>query len=212
MATAHQCVTRVEGLARHLRGDLSPMAMEYHPFDPFPVFVDGTSRTSLNGVRQSYITPFADALFTGNMNLLEDILIDATFKIIRRCVASILMICIANVEVPVVLSSARAISLERYHVVCDQGTALHSVYDAHHNARLVCLSHLLVSLKTRSFTDEVGNLVRYRVAADFGPLGAVCASIFAALAALRVCQLKESFAKVDLAFLEGYIVVGNPAY
>jgi hypothetical protein len=109
---------------------------------------------------------------------------DATWKIIRSCVASILMLSIANVAIPVTLAIGRkedrvlyglfhnvvreelGISLEDYRGVSDQGSASRAVCNRHRNEQFFCLRHFLVSLKLNVWSDEIGNLVRCRVLLD----------------------------------------------
>jgi hypothetical protein len=50
------------------------------------------------------MTPFMSALFTRNQRLIDGILMDATWKIVRVSVASILMFSICNVRIPVILA------------------------------------------------------------------------------------------------------------
>jgi hypothetical protein len=44
---------------------------------------------------------------------------------------------------------------------------LHAIYIRHPNEQSFCLRHFLVSLKLKVWSDEIGNLVRWRVLPDF---------------------------------------------
>jgi hypothetical protein len=107
---------------------------------------------------------------------------DATWKIIRSYVTSILMLSIANVATPVALAMGPTenrtlyevlhtmvreelgISLEDHRIVSDQESASRAICDRHRNEQFFCLRHFLVSLKV--WSDAIGNLVRCRVLPD----------------------------------------------
>jgi hypothetical protein len=90
---------------------------------------------------------------------------DATWKIIRVSVASILMLSICNVGIPVMLAIGPKedkafyeifyailrdhfnINLNGYRAVSDQGTALCAVCIGHENQQFLCLCQFSVSLK-----------------------------------------------------------------
>jgi hypothetical protein len=98
-----------------------------------------------------YITHYAQHLLIRNRDLGDGVIMDATWKIIRSCVASILMLSIANVAIPValamgpkedrvlyelfhtVLREQLGISLEDYRVVSDQGSAVRAICNRHRN-------------------------------------------------------------------------------
>jgi hypothetical protein len=135
-----------------------------------------------------YLNPYAEALFRRNADLIDGLLIDATWEIIPNCVASILMLSTSNVGIPValaigpkddraldetfdaVLHDRFAIELGDWRVVSDQGTALRSVCTQHGSDQFPCLRHVLVSEKRKVWSDEIGNLIRCRVGDDFARL------------------------------------------
>jgi hypothetical protein len=51
-----------------------------------------------------YITQSAQHLLIQNRDLVDGIIMDATWKIIRSCVASIALLLIANAAIPVALA------------------------------------------------------------------------------------------------------------
>jgi hypothetical protein len=122
---------------------------------------------------------------------------DATWKIIRSCVSSILMLSISNVGIPAALtigskqdkalyetfysvfSEEFGISLMEYRVGSDQGRALRAVCALHGNEQFFCLRHFLVSLKLKIWSDEVGNLMRCPVCGDFECFCIICQRRFA---------------------------------
>jgi hypothetical protein len=152
--------------------------------DPFPVYVVPATRTVMSVLQGCYITQYAQYLLIRNRDLVDGLITDAIWKIIRSCVTSILMLSIANVAIHVALAMGpkedRAlyevfhtvvreelgISLEDY-IVSDQGSAFRAICNRHRSEQFFCLSHFLVSLKLKVWSDEIGNLVRCRVLSDF---------------------------------------------
>jgi hypothetical protein len=57
------------------------------PGDAFPVIIDRPSRSVSSVLRGCYVTPHAQALLTRNATLIDDILLDTTFKIIGIALA-----------------------------------------------------------------------------------------------------------------------------
>jgi hypothetical protein len=166
---------------------------------------------------------------TQNGDLIDGLLLDATFKIIPCAVASIMNLSICNVGVPLALAFGPVedvnlyedfhrvfeqlfgIDLNGYRVVCDQGSALRAVCRRHENPQFICLRHLLVSLKRKLFSDEVGLLVRCRVRGDYDRLCAAYVPIFAAAEGSDARLLARTLAKVGLEFVSGEIRRIDPA-
>jgi hypothetical protein len=221
--TGGASITTVEQLAGKLPGYLLLTVMRHEMGDPFPSMVERDSGSALSVLRGCYLTPYAQLLFTANQALLDGLLLDATFKIIPRAVASIMTLSIYNVGIPVamafgpiedstlyetfhrVFADVFGIDLDHYHVVSDQGLALRSVCAAHANQQFICLRHLLLTLKRKLFSDEVGQLVRCRVQDDYARLCALYEPIFTQAAESDRRLLSRTLAKVGLAFESGRI-------
>jgi hypothetical protein len=123
-----------------------------------------------------------------NRAFIDGLLMDATWKIIRNAVTSILMVSIFNVGIPVALAVGPredkalyeifhkifaeefGITLNGLRVVSDRGSALQAICTSHDNDQFFCLRHFLVSLKLRMWSEEIGNLIRCRVVGDYGRL------------------------------------------
>jgi hypothetical protein len=153
--------------------------------DPFPVYIDRESKSLVSVMKGCYVTPFMPALFTRNRHLIDDILMDATWKIIRVYVASILMLSICHFGIPVMLDLGSRedkalsetfytilkdhfhINLNGYRVVSDQGTTLCVVCIDHEKQQFLCLRHFLVSVKRKMWSHEAGTLIHCRVRDDF---------------------------------------------
>jgi hypothetical protein len=165
---------------------------------------------------------------TQNRELIDGLLLDATFKIIPNAVALIMNLSICNVGVPVALAFGPVedinfyetfhrvfmplfeIDLRGYRVVCDQGSALHAVCERHDRPQFFCLRHVLVNLKRKLFSEEVGNLVRCGVQGDYNGLCEAYTHISAAAEGSDTHQLFRTLAKVGLAFESGEIRQSAP--
>jgi hypothetical protein len=177
-----------------------------------------------------YISPYAQALFTRNTEVIDGLLMDATWKIIPNGVSSILMLSISNVGIPVALAIGRkedrahyetfhtvlhevlGIGLQGWKVVSDQGTALRSVCRQHRNEQFLCLRHFLVSLTRNVWSEEIGNLIRCGVSQDFDCLCAEYEPRF--LQALEAGsgspvakRLRKLLANVGLGLISGHVAV-----
>jgi hypothetical protein len=226
-------VRTIQELSVHLKGYLCLTVMSHQRGDPFPVYLDRGSRALVSVVKGCSVSPYAEALFRQNAKLIDGLLMDATWKIIRNCVASILMLSIMNVGVPVALAigpkedkslsetfystllNLFGVDLGSYCVVSDEGAALRAVCASHSNRHFLCLRHFLVSLKHKLWSQEVGNLIRCRVATDLHELCAQYEPRFAAAvqdpsstSGKRLCKVLE---RVGLVMTQGRLMVSNQA-
>jgi hypothetical protein len=145
------------------------------PGDDFQeLTMNNGSHSILNGC---CVTRYAVCPCEKNRKLLDGLFMDTTWKVLRLYVTSIFMCSICNVGILVAIAfgstetkelyqifydtlmSAFHIDLSVFIVESDQGSALKLICQSHHGTYLVCLRHLLVSLKTREFSCELGNLV-----------------------------------------------------
>jgi hypothetical protein len=222
-------IPNLGALGKHLHGHLLLTVMDREFCDPYPGILDQSSGSLKSIVRGCYVTPYAQALMTQNRELIDGLLLDATFKIIPKAVASIMNLSICNVGIPVALAFGPVedsnlyetfyrvfkqlfgIDLNGYCVVSDQGSALRAVCGQHKNPQFFCLHHVLVNLKRKRFSEEVGNLVRCRVREDYDRLCAVYTPIFAAAEGANARLLVRTLAKVGLAFESGEIRKSNRA-
>jgi hypothetical protein len=200
--------------------------------DPFPVYLDRGTGSLMSVLSGCYITPYAQALFLRNAELIDGLLMDATWKILRSCVSSILMVSISNVGIPVALALGPKedrflyelfyvtlrevfdIDLDHWRVVSDQGTALCSVCQHHQNDQFLCLRHFLRSLKHRMWSEEIGNLIRCRAPDDFERLCAEYQTRFSSALDIgptspEARRLRKLLGKVGLNVAAGRIIVVN---
>jgi hypothetical protein len=99
-----KCLSTMHEISIHLKGYLCLTVMPHQRGDPFPVSLDRESRALMSVVKGCYVSPSTEILFLHNARLIDGLLMDATWKIIRNCVASILMLSIMNVGIPVALA------------------------------------------------------------------------------------------------------------
>jgi hypothetical protein len=113
------------------------------------------------------LEPSARTLFLRNAGLIDRLLIDAKWKILRCCIAFILPFSISDVEIPVALALAPkggrfpdefvdvmihdifSIDLDHWRMVSDQGTALRFTDRQHQHLQFLCLCHFLRSLNCK---------------------------------------------------------------
>jgi hypothetical protein len=102
-------------------------------------------------------------LFTRNQHLIDGLLMGPISKIIRVSVASILMLSICKVGIPIMLAISPkedkafyetfhttlqdhfTMNLNGYCAVSDQRRALRAICTDHENQQFLCLCHFLVS-------------------------------------------------------------------
>jgi hypothetical protein len=166
-----------------VEGDLFVRTCLRHPTDNFEIFQEnGEFFSKIGGC---YISPFALSIFQKNTSILDGIMLDTTWRVMRLYVTSILMVILANVGIPVAFAFGPVedsnlyetffttfmevynIDLSIYVLESDQGSALKSIASKYGNQHLACLRHFLVSLKQSKFSYQVGNLVKCRVLKDF---------------------------------------------
>jgi hypothetical protein len=215
-------------LGAHLHGHLLLTVTDGALREPYPRMIGRSSQVLNSVVRGCYVTAYAQAPMTQNGDLIGRLLLDATFKIVPSAVASITNRSVWKVGVPLALAfgpvedmdlsetfhrvvrQLSGIDLRGSRVVCDQGSALRVVCKQHENQQFVSLGHLLVSLKTKPFSDEIGNLVRCRVRDDYDLLCAAYAPVVAAAEQLEARQLSRTLAQAALAFESREIRQSDP--
>jgi hypothetical protein len=113
-------------------------------------------------------------------------MMDATWKVSRLYVTSILIVSVPNIGIPVAVAfrpvEDKALYGQFYQALlkigfeksdwplkCDQGSALKHFWRSHRIRRLVCLWHLLISLRQTPAAWRTGYLVQCRCSHDFEP-------------------------------------------
>jgi hypothetical protein len=74
--------TRLCDLSQHLPGHLRLIIMSHALDDPFPVYLDRDSGCFMSILSGCYVTPYVYTLFRWNADLIDGLLMDATWKII----------------------------------------------------------------------------------------------------------------------------------
>ena len=176
--TYEKFIDNTEGI---LRLYISKTIIEHKP----KILVDGTENSIISGI---YISPFAESIFTENGAITDGVLMDTTWHVLPNFVTSILMLSICNVGIPVAFCFGKAEKLELYDmffsffkeslnidlsvytIESDNGTALSAVCSKYKCKSLKCLRHFLVSLGTKPYSMQIGELVASKCQHDFDVL------------------------------------------
>lgn len=148
----------------------------------FSIMRDDKKFSILGGI---YISPFAESIFSSiNENIVDGLLMDATWKTIAGYVTSILMASICNVGIPVgftfgpseskelyelfytEFASVINVDLTKYIVESDGGSALAAIAADQGQFHLTCHHHYLRSLKSTEFSHQVGAITSCRCIID----------------------------------------------
>ena len=113
-----------------------------------------------------------------NEDKIKGLLLDATWKVMPVYVTSIIMGCSMNIGIPLgfafgsgedkllyeqhfnAFAAQTGISLSKYVIESDQGSALKAVCQEKCAAHLACLRHLLVSLRFSAFSFAVSEIIK----------------------------------------------------
>ncbi|NLZ73129.1 MAG: hypothetical protein GX905_04840 [Bacteroidales bacterium] len=124
-----------------------------------------------------YISPWAKSLLE-DKTITQGFLLDTTWKIMPYYVTSIIMISCYNIGIPIgfafghsedkelyknlliTIQEKTGIQFKHYPFESDQGSALKSICSELEITHLVCLRHLLVSLKYAEFVYEITMLLK----------------------------------------------------
>ena len=172
----------------------------------------------------TYISPYACCLIENKM--VNGLMLDTTWHAIQNYVLSIPTAIIRNVGMPLGFTFALTENESIYDdffkrfenifgfrissliKVCesDQGTALKASIEKHRMKHLSCLRHLIVSLKTSIFSEQISNLVRAECEADFEELQNVYSESWKSIEDEKQKQeLEEMLAKVGLGIVDGIV-------
>jgi hypothetical protein len=192
------------------------------PGDCFEVVVRRDERYSI--LRGCYVSPWACSILRDNE--IDGLMLDTTWHVLRQYVTAIVMAVYCNVGIPLAFAFGVAetkglyeqlyaefmrlfqIDLSKYIVLSDQGTALRALCDDHHQRQLFCLRHFLRSLKMKTFSLAVGNLVKCRTEDEFHSLRRLYEGQFRAVVdAAGLKLLKRTLNKAGRGWAEGEIVI-----
>ena len=138
------------------------------------VTIEGIEYSIVNGI---YISPFTQSLFGENEGIIQGLLMDTTWRVMSKYVASILMCTSHNVGIPTsftfsgvedkelyslfidFIKKQTDVDISKYCVESDQGTALRSICDRFIKTHYACLRHFKVGLKCKTFSYQLGNLI-----------------------------------------------------
>ena len=188
------------------------------------MIIDKKSYTIVSGV---YITPYARHLVANHANIINGLLFDTTWKLIPYFVTSILMISTFNIGMPVAFSFGPSedkdlyemlisrfkekfnIDLKIFKAESDQGSALKSVCDSF-QVHLACIRHFLVSLGSKPFSFQIGNIISCRSPFELKLLFERYATQFADIKDERLLKcLHKTLFKVGLQFENDVISIND---
>ena len=136
-------------------------------------------------VRGIYISPFAQSICLENDAIFHGILLDTTWKTLPCYVTSILMASICNVGIPLgftfgpgedktiykmfydVFQEVINVDLSKFTIESDRGSALMAIAAEMDMEHLACNHHMLRSLKSTEFSQQIGELISCKCITDF---------------------------------------------
>ena len=165
-----------------------------------------------------YISPFAQSILSKN-EIIDGIMLDGTFKVIKNYVTCIVMCIIRNTGIPVGFSFSTIEDVDLYNIVfdcfleitgidltnfvfeSDEGKNLIKALNDHQCTHLSCLRHLLANVQKKKFGYEVSKLVSCRCSQDFQTLCGRFNSIFQKIVNQSdINALEETLNYVGLSF------------
>jgi hypothetical protein len=132
------------------------------------------------------VSPWARSILT--YHVIDGLMLDTTWRVLRQDVAAIVMAVYGNVGIPLgfafgvaetiepyeqhytALADLFGIQLAQYTVESDRGSALCGLCARHRQTQLFCLRHFLLSRKLKEFSFPVANLVKCRTSEELETL------------------------------------------
>ena len=169
-------------------------------------------------LRGCYVSPFGQSILNQTA-LIDGLMIDGTFKVLKNYVTCIVMCIVRNTGIPVGFSFSTIEDVELYDLVfetfleitgvdltqfvieSDEGKCLMKSLTAHNCKHLSCLRHLLANVQKKKYGYEVSKLVCCRCSKDFETLSGQFNSIFNDISkASDLNALEETLNYVGLTF------------
>lgn len=136
-------------------------------------------------IRGCYLSPFAKSIINDNFNLIDGLIFDGTFKILKHYVTCIIMAVSHNTSIPLGFTFSpfedsylyknifqtfleiANIDLSNFVIESDQGDELLSVCKKYHCKHLCCQRHLSLNLLKKKYGFEAYKLISCRCQKDF---------------------------------------------
>jgi hypothetical protein len=219
-------INSIDSLTKNLHGYLDLELRKSNAHKRLPVLTSDDEVLYITG--GIYITPYAKSLFKDNVDIVNGILLDTTWKVIPYFVTSILMIEYMNVGIPVsfafgssenkelynrhqdALKKHLGIDLNGFTIESDQGSALQAFTVEHAMTHLACLRHLLVSLRFSQYSYFAGILLKAVSHFDYANAVEKCGDFFKNSTKEDIEKLNQVFAKIGLNFNNGAVVIADP--
>lgn len=176
-------------------------------------------------IRGCYISPYAQSILKDNFTLIDGIMIDGTFKVLKHYVTC-LIVCISfNTSIPIGFSFSpiedcklydsifktfleiTGIDISNFIIQSYQGSSLNSICTKYDCKHLICLRHLLDNLKKKKYVFEASKLVSCKCAKDFEVLSGRFNNIFSKLSATEKVKLNKTLNKIGISFINDEITI-----
>jgi hypothetical protein len=188
----------------------------------FATMIRGGQHCSI--LREYHVSPWTQSIL--QENVIDGLMLDTTWHVIRQSVTTIVMAVYCHVGVPLefalgvaetmeldqqhydAFTELFAIDLSRYILESDQGSELSAICTRHDQIQLICLRYFLLSLKLKEFGLAVGNLVKFRTQDEFESLTRVYEIEFRKVRdQKRLDLLARNLKRAGLVFITDEIVI-----
>lgn len=174
-------VTSLKQLAFKTRGYLKIITANTNYKNLFQL--DGNTNSYV--IRGCYISPYAKSILENNSSIIDGLMFDGTFKILKNYVTCIIMAISHNTSIPVGFTFSPfedeflydnifqtfleilGLDISNFVIESDQGKHLINICKKYNCKHLCCLRHLLANLNKKKYGFEVSRLVSCKCSKDF---------------------------------------------
>ena len=179
-------------------------------------------------LRGCYISPFAKAILTDNLSIIDGLMLDGTFKVLKNYVTCIIVCISFNTSIPIGFTFSPIeddklfnsvfktfleitnVDLSQFIIESDQGPSLIKSFSGYHCQHLCCLRHLLANLQKKKYGFEASKLVSCKCQKDFLTLTGQFNSIFQKITdSKEIEKLNKTLLKIGLKFINEEITIFN---
>lgn len=200
-----------------------------------------TTKTNLNGLfkinnneesyilRGAYLSPYAQSIFKDNSELIDGVLLDGTFKILKHYVTCIITVVSHNTSIPIGFTFSPVedtklydsvfetileilnVDLSKYIIESDKGSSLKASCDSRFVTHLKCLKHLQTNLRKKKYGFEASELVSSRCQKDYVTLTRRYNSIFKDIKSKKeITILNNTLQKIGIQFINDELTITEP--
>lgn len=179
-------------------------------------------------IRGCYISPYAKSILEDNSNIIDGLMFDGTFKILKHYVTCIIMAISFNTAIPVGFTFSPfedqflydnifktfleilSIDISKFTIESDQGKHLVDICKKYNCNHLCCLRHLLCNLQKKKYGFEVSKLISCKCSQDFNTLCNEFNLIFKKKSDSQKENFEQTLNYVGLTFTDNEISVIDP--